>query len=73
MTPPKDCNFLANIGYPFYVTAHWNEAMGYFVYAELQVDLYGGEYNDTYYITDNFKEEDLISWVDMPKLFEGTK
>jgi hypothetical protein len=58
MTPPKDCNFLANIGYPWYVVAHWNEAMGYFVYAELQIDLYQGEWNDTYFTNDNFGEDE---------------
>lgn len=72
MTPPKDRNFLANIGYPWYVVANWNEAMGYFVYAEFQLDLYEGEWNDTYFASESFTEEELIGWIEMPKI-EGLK
>lgn len=68
MTPPKDNSFLANIGLPFYVVAHWNEAMGYYVYAELQIDLYNGEWNDTYFQTDSFEESDIKSWIEFPKI-----
>ena len=68
MTPPKDKTFLADIGYPYYVYAHYNEAMGYFVYAELQVDMYKTSWNDTYFQTDSFKEEELKGWIEMPEV-----
>jgi len=67
-TPPKNKTFLADIGYPYYVLAHWNEAMDYYVFAELQVDLFEGKLNDTYFQTESFKEDELIGWVDKPQL-----
>ena len=67
MQPPKDKLFLADIGYPYYVLTHWNGAMEYYVYTELQVELYHGEWNDTYFQTDSFREEEIKSWIDFPK------
>lgn len=67
MTPPKDRNFLADIGYPWYVLAHYNEAMDYFVYADLQIDMYDSKWNDTYYTTENCKEEEILNWIEVPK------
>lgn len=66
--PPKDKLFLANIGYPNYVMAHWNEAMHCYVYAELQVDMYHGEWDDTYFQTESFDELELKSWIELPKV-----
>jgi len=68
--PPRDNLFLANIGYPYYVLAHWNEGMGYYIYAELQVDMYKGEWDDTYFQTESFQESDIISWIEMPRIEE---
>ena len=67
-TPPKDKHFLANIGYPWYVTAHWNEAMGYYIFADFQVDFYEGECTDTYFTTESFNEDEIISWIEYPML-----
>ena len=72
-TPPKNRTFLADIGYPFYVLAHWNEAMDYYVFAELQVDLYKSSWTDTYFQTDSFKEEELIGWIEKPTLNKEEK
>ena len=68
MTPPKDKTFLADIGYPYYVYANYNKAMDYFVYAELQVDMYLVKYEDTYFITESFHEEELKGWVEVPEV-----
>jgi len=67
-TPPKDNSFLADIGLPYYVVALWNKAMGYYVYADLQVDLYNGEWDDTYFQTDHFDENELKSWIELPEI-----
>ena len=67
-TPPKNEHFLADIGYPWYVLAHWNEAMGCFIFADFQIDFYEGECNDTYFTSDSFTENNLISWIEFPKL-----
>jgi len=68
--PPRDNMFLANIGLPRYVVAHWNPAMDEFVYAELQVDMFEGEWNDTYFESEYFKESDIRSWIELPKIEE---
>jgi len=70
--PPKDNTFLANIGLPWYVVAHWSNAFEKYVFAELQVDLLHGKWEDVYFQTDSFQESEIISWIEMPKI-EGTK
>lgn len=72
MTPPKDKLFLADIGYPYYVLAHWSNVDNQYIFAELQVDLYQGKWDDVYFQTDRFKEYELKGWIEMPKL-EKTK
>ena len=68
--PPKDRTFLANIGLPWYVVAHWNPAMDEFVYASMQVDMFEGEWNDTYFESDYLNESDIRSWIELPKIEE---
>ena len=68
MTPPKDNNFLANIGLPFYAVAHWSPVHNAFVYANLQADLFKGEWNDYYFDTEYFTEDELLNWIEFPKI-----
>jgi len=69
-TPPKDRTFLANIGLPWYVVAHWNPIVSEYVYAEFQVDMYLGKWDDAYFQTEYFKESEIIDWIEMPRIEE---
>lgn len=66
MTPPKNRLFLADIGYPHYVIAHWSKVNNQYVFAEMQVDLYQGEWDDVYFQTEYFEEEEIKSWIELP-------
>jgi hypothetical protein len=48
-TAPKDTPILLDAGHPWLVMAIWNEANRSWVYANLQIDMYFGEWNDTYW------------------------
>ena len=66
--PPKDTLFLADIGYPYYVLAHWSKVDNKYIFAELQVDMYHGEWDDVYFQTDRFFEDEIKSWIELPKV-----
>ena len=64
-TAPKDRVFLAHAGYPWPVSAVWNEAEQCFVTAQLEGNLYQGK-SDPSWITEH--EHTLIGWTDMPEV-----
>lgn len=65
-TPPKNRLFLADIGYPHYVLAHWNKVNNQYIFAEIQLELYQGEWDDVYFQTEYFEEEEIKSWIELP-------
>jgi hypothetical protein len=52
--------------------AIWSEADKQFVYANVQVDLYKGEWNMYYFENEYIDEKDIISWreIDSYKLIK---
>lgn len=68
-TAPKDGTlFLGNFGYPWAILAAWNEPSEEYCVAELQIGLYHGKWNDTYFETDHLPEKDLLGWLPMPEI-----
>lgn len=73
-TAPKDKPILIDAGYPWLVMAIWNEAGKNWVYANLQVDMYMGNYNDTYWESEyespvNSKGiPNVFGWIPVPEL-----
>ena len=45
--------------------AIWSEADKQFVYANLQVDMYNGEWNMYYFENEYIEEEYIISWTNI--------
>lgn len=66
-TAPKDQNFLGYFGYPWLVMTRWNEASLSWACANMQVDLFDGEWNDTYFETENEPESALLGWLPLPE------
>jgi hypothetical protein len=61
---PKDKQIIIEIPQGTYV-AIWNEVDQEFKYANPQIDMYHGEYIDTYYETEKVKEEEILSWREL--------
>ena len=66
--PPKDTLFLADIGYSYYVLAHWSKVHSAFVYTNLQCDLFEGEWQDYYFENEHFDENKIKGWIEVPKV-----
>ena len=65
--PPKNgSTFLADFGLPWPVVAAWNGCDENWVYANLQVNMVNGIYNDTYFETE--REERIIQWMALPDI-----
>ena len=45
--------------------AIWSKADGLFVYANVQTDMYEGEWNMLYFDNEYIKEEDILSWKEL--------
>ena len=68
-TAPKDGTlFLANIGYHYYVMCCWNGSDNNWVYPQLQIGQYLGEWNDCYFETEHNNEGALIDWIELPNI-----
>ena len=66
-TAPRDGTlFLANIGYHYYVMCCWRGADNNWVYPQLQIGPYLGEWNDCYFETEHDNEGSLIDWIELP-------
>ena len=66
-TAPKDGTpFLADMGWAYLVVCIWNAAVDKWVYANLQVNLYHGQWNDTYFESEWEEESELKGWIPMP-------
>jgi len=67
--PPSDGSaFLADIGYPWPVLAAWNGCDDVYVYANLQVGMVDGVYNDTYFETESESKTGVKRWMPLPEL-----
>jgi len=67
-TAPKDDVIIANLGFPFPLVATWNKPSGQWVTANLEVDLYHGEWNDTSFCNEYFAEKELLGWMPLPEV-----
>ena len=66
-TAPKDgSTFLADVGYPWAMVCAWNAAISQWIYAEYQVNMVDGEWNDPYFETEY--EYDIKAWMPLPKI-----
>jgi len=65
--PPKDSHFIANVGMPYAVCAMWSECHGCYIYANVQVGLFRGEWTDTYFENEMFQVE-IEAWMPMPEV-----
>jgi hypothetical protein len=64
--PPKDQTFIANVGLPYAVIAVWNGEEQHYAYADLQVNLCKGEWNDTYF--ENDYVDTINGWMPLPEV-----
>lgn len=62
---PKKSVILLDVGYPWLVAGIWNAPSESWVYADLQIDLYEGEWNDTYF--ENEHEKKPNGWMPLPE------
>ena len=65
-TAPKEGPFLGDFGYPWFLMTMWNEVNQDWAVATVQVGMYQGEWNDTYFETDNENKKNLLGWVPLP-------
>jgi predicted metalloprotease len=62
--PPRDRSFLVNTDAGWTV-AHYSKVGDQFVYANLQADLFKGEWNDYYYDTEYLDESEIKEWKEL--------
>lgn len=62
---PKDKQIIIKDEYGMEYVAMWNKVNESFVYANPQMDMYHGEYIDSYYESEHIQEEDIIAWREM--------
>ena len=68
-SPPNDGScFLADIGYPWPVLCAWNNCDECWVFANLQVNMTDGVYNDPYFETERESAKGVSSWMPLPEL-----
>jgi len=67
-TAPKDQTIIADMGLPWPVEATWCGADSRWVYANVQVGLFHGVYNDFYFENEQGEENELRSWMPMPEV-----
>jgi hypothetical protein len=66
-TAPKDGTaFLANMGWPYLVVCMWSGSDQRWVYANPQIGVYDGEWDDAYFENEWEKESALRGWIPMP-------
>ena len=68
-TAPRDMTlFLADFGYPWLLPTMWNPVDSKWAVATVQIGLFAGEWNDTYFESDREESDALLGWVGMPKI-----
>lgn len=69
---PRDGRvILADVGYPWTVMAAWNGCDERWVYAMLQADTDGDEWNDTYFENETAESKELKAWMPLPEINHG--
>lgn len=71
-TAPKDRPILGCFGYPWWQVATWNPAMGEWVTAQIEGNVYEGQ-DDPGWITEYEQDNALRCWLPMPELPELPK
>lgn len=68
-TAPKDGTaFLAHLGYPWPVVAAWNGYSEQWVYANNQIGIVDGKWNDAYFENEYEPTDELIGWMSLPEI-----
>ena len=70
--PPKDADFIADVGMPLAVHAAWNPVEEDYLFTVLQIDLYQGKWNDWSFETSWVEDEGLTikAWMPMPEVMK---
>jgi len=64
MSIPKDKQVIIECGLGTGV-AIWNDTDKSFVFANLQIDLFEGKWNDTYFENEYVQEKDITKWREL--------
>ena len=68
-TAPRDMTvFLGDFGYPWPMAVVWNPVSEQFCAAELQIDMYEGKYEDSYFQNEYLPAHELRRWMPLPDL-----
>lgn len=71
-TAPKDEVFIAVFACsPLPVMCTWNEPESQWVFSVVQVNLYQGKWNDTFFETEYETAGALIAWMPLPTISKG--
>lgn len=71
-TAPKEDVFIACFDdCPLPVCCTWNEPEQQWVYSLVQVNLYQGKWNDTFFQTEYETSDALIAWMPLPEKIKG--
>jgi len=64
MSIPKDKQIIIECGLGIGV-AIWNDTDKSFVFANLQIDLFEGKWNDTYFENEYVQEKEITKWREL--------
>ena len=66
-TAPRDRTpFIGHFGWPWLLLTMWNPPSENWACATVQIGLYQGEWNDTYFETDHETADSLLGWLPLP-------
>ena len=66
LAPKTGEQIIANVGLPWPVMACWNAHDSQWSYANLQINMMEGEYNDPYFETESDHNYELKGWIPTP-------
>ena len=58
--------FLADVGWPWAVVAAWNRPNNSFVYAQPDIDLFMGVWDDTSFVNEHAQLKEIKAWAVLP-------
>ncbi len=64
--PPKDNDFIADIGLPFSVCAIYNEVQDEFIYCTVGMKMINGQWNDSCFKQEYAQHNEILAWMEMP-------
>jgi len=69
--PPKDGNvYLVDLGFPYLAMAVWHPIHQEWAWANHQVDIYEGVYQDSYFDTEHAKDDEINGYAKMEWMIE---